>query len=134
MFHSACRDLRIADLKLSPASLRAGGATRLLDDRHEVSRIRFQGRWTNLRSLEHYLQVARAQQITLSLSLSVIERIKMLLMRASFMLTLPVFFSAQVPEEHLLRSEPLAIADSSHVVSAVRRWGQLGEAIQESSG
>lgn len=131
MFHSVCVDLRIAELKLTPASLRAGGATWMLDERNEVSRIRFQGRWTNLRSLEHYLQVARAQQITLSLHMTVIEKIKRLLMTASFMLSLPAFLSARVPHEHLLQSAPLVIADSRRVVTDVRRWGQPRQTIPE---
>lgn len=84
MFHSVCSDLGISELKLSPASLRAGGATWMLDERCEVSRIRSKGRWTNLRSLEHYLQVARAQQITLCLPPRVIARLKLLLVRSSF--------------------------------------------------
>ena len=64
MFKSVCRSLNIESLRLSPASLRAGGATWLVDQGIEVSRVRFLGRWAHMRSLEHYIQVARAQSPT----------------------------------------------------------------------
>ena len=44
------------NMGFSPAGLRGGGATRLFLNDVEVSRIRFLGRWRDLRSLEHYLQ------------------------------------------------------------------------------
>eukprot|EP00438_Fugacium_kawagutii_P028079 Skav223928 [mRNA] locus=scaffold2593:382825:387213:+ [translate_table: standard] len=59
MFKQICVSLHIAQLRLSPASLRAGGATSLIDEGWETNRIRFLGRWSHLKSLEHYLQVAR---------------------------------------------------------------------------
>eukprot|EP00438_Fugacium_kawagutii_P002055 Skav212336 [mRNA] locus=scaffold1488:19301:20410:+ [translate_table: standard] len=129
MFRQLCAQLGLEGLKLSPASLRAGGATWMLDERIEVSRIRFSGRWSNLRSLEHYLQVARAQQITLSLGPLIILRIKKLIQQHAFMLTLPTFLAAQVPSEHLLPSHPLTVDDLSNVVAAVRSWGKLGQAV-----
>ena len=44
MFKSVCRSLNIESLRLSPASLRAGGATWLVDQGVEV------GRWAHMRS------------------------------------------------------------------------------------
>lgn len=129
MFKQLCARLGLEGLKLSPASLRAGGATWMLDEKVEVSRIRFQGRWSNLRSLEHYLQVARAQQITLSLSPLIILRIKNLISQHAFLLSLPTFLKAQVPDEHLLPSEPLVVDSLSYVVAAVRSWGKLGQGL-----
>lgn len=41
MFKHLCNALRLGSLKLSPASLRAGGATWLVDEGFEISRIRF---------------------------------------------------------------------------------------------
>jgi len=129
MFRQTCARLGLEGLKLSPASLRAGGPTWMLDEKVEVSRIRFHGRWANLRSLEHYLQVARAQQINLSLGPLIILRIKRLIHQYSFMLSLPTFLAAQVQDEHMLPSQPLTVDDLRNVVAAVRRWGKLGQAV-----
>lgn len=129
MFRNTCMKLGLEGLKLSPALLRAGGATWMLDEKIEVSRIRFHGRWANLRSLEHYLQVARAQQITLSLPTPVIKRIKHLIADYSFMLSLPACFAAQVSEENLLPTEIVTISAENDVVAAVRAWGKLGQSL-----
>lgn len=59
MFKHVCSALQLNSLKLAPASLRAGGATWLVDEGVEISRIRFMGRWAHMRSLEHYIQVDR---------------------------------------------------------------------------
>lgn len=131
MFKHVCQKMMISSMKLSPASLRAGGATWMLDEGYEVSRIRFQGRWTNLRSLEHYLQVARAQQLSLTISNSVTNHLKHMLLKHSYMLSLPEFFAAQIPAEHLVPVEPCEFSRFDHVVGDVRRWGQLAKTIQE---
>ena len=94
-----------------------------------MSRIRFQGKWANLRSLEHYLHVARSQQISLSLKPSVIRRIKNLIMDCSFMLSLPAYLAAQIPDEHLLPTRVVAIKSESDVVAAVRAWGRMGQGL-----
>ena len=44
----------------TPASLRAGGATRLFVNGCSVDRLRFIGRWKSLPTLEHYIQEATA--------------------------------------------------------------------------
>lgn len=126
MFKQICRRLEIDSLKLSPASLRAGGATWLLDQKVEVSRIRFLGRWSNLRSLEHYLQVARAQQIAIQLSPRITRQLKEKLMSHFFMLALPHFLAEEFEVVTCLR-EP---ADVTHVVSCLRLWGAAAEAVQ----
>lgn len=131
MFKTVCQKMMIQNMRLSPASLRAGGATWMLDEGFEVSRIRFQGRWTNLRSLEHYLQVARAQQLSLTIPGYVATQLKRLLLKHSYMLSLPEFFSAQVPAEHLVHCEPCELSCIEHVVVGVRRWGRLAEAVSE---
>ena len=133
MFRELCEKLGIANLKLSPASLRAGGATWMLDMGIEISKIRFAGRWSNLRSLEHYLQLARSTQISLSLSPHSVSLIKSLLMKYSFMLTLPEVLAATVPKEHLVVSRVISIPDESHVVSCVRLWSELAGTVQEGS-
>ena len=133
MFKTVCEKIMVQNMKLSPASLRAGGATWMLDEGYEVSRIRFQGRWTNLRSLEHYLQVARAQQLSLTIPDHVALQLRKLLLKHSYMLSLPEFFSAQVPAEHLVLCEPCELVGVDHVVAGIRRWGRLAKAVQENS-
>eukprot|EP00438_Fugacium_kawagutii_P036295 Skav217416 [mRNA] locus=scaffold2674:455612:458842:- [translate_table: standard] len=133
MFKHVCKKMMVTNMKLSPASLRAGGATWMLDEGVEVSKIRFQGRWSNLRSLEHYLQVARAQQLALAITPRVTDHLKQLLLRHSYMLSLPKFFSAQVPSEHLIPSRACDLTRSEHVVRGIRDWGRMAKAVQESS-
>ena len=101
MFRNLCQRLNLGSLRLSPASLRAGGATWMLDGKEEVSRIRFLGRWSNLRSREHYLQVARALQIAISLPHSATAQLKTKLCKNFFMLSLPCFLAAEVAPEKL---------------------------------
>lgn len=132
MFRSICRRLELDSLRLSPASLRAGGATCYLDQKMEVARVRFLGRWSNLRSLEHYLQVARAQQIAINLSPRITRRLKELLMSHFFMLALPHFLAKTLDPEDLLASrlrEPLHV---NHVVAALRSWGNIAETVPSS--
>ena len=73
----------------------------MLDGKEEVSRIRFLGRWSNLRSREHYLQVARALQIAISLPHSATAQLKTKLCKNFFMLSLPCFLAAEVAPEKL---------------------------------
>lgn len=123
--------LEIHGLKLSPASLRAGGATALVDQGIDIKRIRFMGRWANLRSLEHYIQVARAQQIALSIPKPVAERLKTFLARFFFLLGLPQFLAAQVDSEHLVATAEVPSFDSSHAVDRCRNWGRLVETVPQ---
>eukprot|EP00438_Fugacium_kawagutii_P014675 Skav232096 [mRNA] locus=scaffold2353:89080:90360:+ [translate_table: standard] len=132
MFRKVCYALGIAKLRLSPASLRAGGATRLVDEGFEISRIRFWGRWSHLRSLEHYVQVARAQQITLDIPDSTAQKLREFISRFSFLVHLPTFLSSSIPCGNLLTVEHLLNPDPSHVIAAARAWGRRSEAIQES--
>lgn len=134
MFSQVCQSLNISQLRLSPASLRAGGATWLIDEGFEVSRELFMGRWAHLRSLEHYIQVARAQQIALSIPASTTDSLKSFLLQHMFLLVLPVFFRSQVAPEHLALSEVFTPVSSSHVVTAARSWGRLDETVQEGHG
>lgn len=130
MFKLTCAALGIESLKLSPASLRAGCATWLVDG-VEINRIRFLGRWSHLRSLEHYIQVARAQQITLEIPRAAAEKLRDFVSRFSFMIHLPAFLSQNVPAEHLLPVPYLTPLDPSHVITSIRSWGRGLEAIQE---
>jgi hypothetical protein len=56
----ALRFFGLAHLSLTPASLRAGGATHLFEVGASISAIRFAGSWSSERVLSHYLQEAEA--------------------------------------------------------------------------
>ena len=58
LFSECCTELGIAHLKLTPASLRAGGATHQFVGGMETGRLRILGRWRCLKSLDHYVQIA----------------------------------------------------------------------------
>lgn len=134
MFRRVCKDLKLHSLHLSPASLRAGGATWLVDEGVEISRVRFLGRWSHLRSLEHYIQVARAQQITLSLSSVIALQLKEFLARFHFLVHLPAFLAERVPAESLLIVPPLDDFPASHAIIRARAWGRLSQAVPQSGG
>lgn len=131
-FTSICRRLELDKLRLSPASLRAGGATLLLDQKIEVSRIRFLGRWSNLRSLEHYLQVARAQQIAIELSPRITMNLKQKICAHFFMLSLPQFLAEKIDSEELVATHRCEPRQTSDVVSCIRAWGVSSEALPQS--
>ena len=52
--------LGVGDLSLTPASVRAGGATQHIQRHQNVPLLMHIGRWLNVRSLENYLQEAVA--------------------------------------------------------------------------
>lgn len=130
MFRKICQELGIHSLHLSPASLRAGGATWLVDEGTEIGKVRFLGRWANLRSLEHYIQVARAQQISLLLPQATAHRLKRFLSRYHFLVHLPIFLAEAVPAENLLVVDPGRPFESSHAVAATRAWSR-SQAVQK---
>ena len=134
MFSTVTEALKIKSLKFSPASLRAGGATWLIDEGVEVSKIRFLGRWTNMNSLEHYVQVARAQQLTLSILPKVAANLKNFIAQHTFLLSLPQFLHTQALADHLLATVPLVEVTPHDVVRATRDWARSEEAVQKSSG
>ena len=57
----------LKSLKLTPASLRAGGATTLIANDVDIGRVKFLGRWQSERSLASYIQEAMAQLTWLDL-------------------------------------------------------------------
>jgi len=62
-------------LGLTPASLRAGGATHLFRVTQDITAVRWRGRWTNERSLEHYLQEMAAAEVMSELAPAVRSRV-----------------------------------------------------------
>lgn len=68
LFKQLLRELKVHDRGFVPASLRPGGATMFFGNGIPVPSLRFMGRWTVEKSLEHYLQQATATQILNKLS------------------------------------------------------------------
>lgn len=124
MFLEVCTRLQIGSYRFSPASLRAGGATWRVDLQGEdIAKLRFDGRWTNLRSLEHYLQVARAQQLMLDIPQSTSQGIIQFMRDHLFMLCLPQALRLKVPQNHLLSSLRLCHCDGHNVGRVCNCWG-----------
>ena len=66
LFQEACDTLGIGSMGLTPASLRAGGATELFQQGVDISRLRFLGRWRSIQTLDHYVQEAAAALVLAS--------------------------------------------------------------------
>lgn len=77
-FKMIMQELGVSSMKLTPASLRAGGATMFYNRGIAIGTLRFMGRWTVEKSLEHYLQLAMSTQIINRLDGVVISRLKKL--------------------------------------------------------
>ena len=54
--------LHLSGLSLCLASLRAGGATELFKRSANLAIVQYAGRWSSLRTLQHYIQEAAAAQ------------------------------------------------------------------------
>ena len=75
-FDRCVRALGIAHLGLTPASLRAGGATHSFNRGLDLGHIKFRGRWASLRTLEHYLQEATGVLVMLRLDDHLLTRLE----------------------------------------------------------
>ena len=137
MFKEVCEELNILHCKFSPASLRAGGATSKVDSlSYDMAQLRFEGRWSNLRSLEHYIQVARAQQLLVSIPVETSQKIGKFISQHLFLLTLPQFLVSEVNSVYLVPSTVIVSCSLAHVASTCRAWGdrrRAEETIQEDS-
>jgi hypothetical protein len=58
LFRELFERMRLGHLGFTPASLRAGGATNMFLEGVSIDRLKFQGRWRALGTLEHYIQEA----------------------------------------------------------------------------
>ena len=63
MFRLALTKLKLQHCRFSPASLRAGGASFFSHTGMELGKVRLLGRWAAEASLQHYVQVATAEQV-----------------------------------------------------------------------
>ena len=75
LFKQLLKELQVDCYGFVPASLRPGGATMLYGCGIPISTLRFIGRWTVEKSLEHYIQQATATQILNRLSEKSIRRL-----------------------------------------------------------
>lgn len=130
-FRECCVELRIDKGKYTPASLRAGGATFLFDEMEDTQRLRFLGRWSNIQSLEHYIQSAKANQLMQTLSEKSTRSIERLLKRGGFLLKLPKKFQEVIAEEHNLDSAEFRI--DGPIWKTCRDWGRATQKVEESS-
>ena len=80
-FHSVCRCLGLLHCRLTPASLRAGGASYFYLSGMPISSLKFMGRWTSEATLAHYIQFATAQQVLLRLSDRTSRKLRLLLLQ-----------------------------------------------------
>ena len=77
-FRQLILELKLGDCKFTPASLRPGGATTYYSAGVSIGTLRFIGRWTVERSLEHYIQLAMSTQIMNKLKPEAVSRLKRL--------------------------------------------------------
>jgi hypothetical protein len=84
MLKTALDFLDLGNLKLSPGSLRAGGATHLLETGVAVANIKFMGGWKSEHSLAAYLQEAEAAATLLTLSDTAATRLELILTQVNF--------------------------------------------------
>ena len=78
LFKEIVSDLNLQSCRFTPGSLRPGGATLLYSRGTPIAVLRFMGRWTAERSLEHYIQQAMSTQIVNKLSSETTRRLKKL--------------------------------------------------------
>jgi hypothetical protein len=122
LFRTCCHQMKVEKCRFSPGSLRAGGATFLFDEEHDVGRLRLLGRWSNVQSLEHYVQTAKAHQLLQSMESKAVSRLETLLKKGGFLLRLPAAFLSKLPVEHRLEEVHLEVDGS--LWQACRRWGR----------
>ena len=77
-FKQIMSELGVEACGFTPGSLRPGGATMYYNLNVPISTLRFMGRWTVEKSLEHYIQLAMATQIMNKLDESAVSRLSKL--------------------------------------------------------
>ena len=86
-------------LKLTAASLRAGGATHMMEMGIPVAQIKFAGSWSSEKVLSHYLQVAEGSAAILDIPQSASDRITSFLADFSFVAGPPAPSAEMVVKE-----------------------------------
>ena len=129
MFKGCCEQLVGRGHSFSPASLRAGGATFKFDLCPDIGRLRLEGRWSTSQSLEHYIQVAKAQQLVQQIKPDLLKRIMDLILKGYFLLALPSFFARCLPPSLLLSNGLAAFNGDGPLWIRCRRWGAAVEEV-----
>ncbi len=62
LFSLTIKALGLESLRLTPASLRAGGATSRFATGMQLGQLKWWGRWAGLHALEHYVQESQQLQ------------------------------------------------------------------------
>jgi len=100
LFDMAVRGLKITDLRLTPGSLRPGGATTRFHAGDPVANIKFEGGWRSERSLGSYIQEGLAAFVWRALSDEVAQELERLVAQCT------VLFAAPPPVPWLLVVPP----------------------------
>ncbi len=129
VFKQQCNSLLGKGHLFSPASLRAGGATFLFDMSADVNRLRLLGRWAHVQSLEHYIQLAKSQQLTLNIRPKAVVRITSLLQSGSFLLTLPQKFAHVLTPDSLLSPARWIDESERSLWARCRIWGSTSQEV-----
>lgn len=128
VFKDQCNRLLGKGHLFSPASLRAGGATFLFDMNVDVNRLRLLGRWTHVQSLEHYIQLAKSQQLVLNINQKAVQRITKLLQSGNFLLALPPRYACDIAPESLL-TRHWSDESKGNLWSKCRFWGSSSQEV-----
>ena len=76
LFSLTIKALGLESLRLTPASLRAGGATSRFATGMQLSQLKWWGRWASLGTLEHYVQESAATMVMMTLESEVLDRLE----------------------------------------------------------
>ena len=76
LFKTCIQALGLEGLGLTPASLRAGGATWRFASGMDLGHLKWWGRWGSLGTLEHYVQEAAATMVVMELSDVTLQRLE----------------------------------------------------------
>ena len=121
LFKQMIAELKLSSLRLTPGSLRPGGATMYYGQGIPIYQLRFMGRWTVEKSLEHYIQQAMAAQILNRLTQSTITQLQKI---GSQCLDLLVCERCR----HLVERLPKHLrSEGSAIVTWCSRYAELGE-------
>ena len=129
MFKGCCEQLVGKGHSFSPASLRAGGATFKFDLCQDIGRLRLEGRWSTSQSLEHYIQVAKEQQLVQQIEPIHLRKIISLIEKGHFLLSLPLFLARCLPRSLLLQHGLDAFVGGGPLWARCRKWGAAHEEV-----
>lgn len=127
LFKTCLSHMHLTNCHFTPGSLRAGGATYYFNEEEDMGRLRLWGRWSNLQSLEHYIQSTKAQQMLQTLSSKAVKRLEKLLTLGSFLLELPFELRQKLSASQLLGKHSLDT--DVQLWQACRKWGRLEAAL-----